>query len=54
MPIALTTIEELRKLFRAVKHAGTDAKEANASGFTGSKEGYAGDAQTFGCLFLGK
>ncbi len=52
MPVALTTIKELCELFRAVKHARSYSKEPDASGFASAKKGYAGDAQTFGCLFL--
>jgi hypothetical protein len=31
-------------MFGAVKHAGADAKELNAPGFTGAKKGDASDA----------
>jgi len=54
MPVALATFEELGELLRAVEYARPDAKETDAPGFTGAKECYAGDAQTLGCLFLGK
>jgi len=30
-------------MFLAVKDAGANSKESDAPGFTGSKEGYAGD-----------
>jgi hypothetical protein len=44
MTVALTRSQELGQMLGAVKHAGPDAKETDAPGFTGSKEGYAGDA----------
>ena len=54
MPVALTTVEELSELLGALEYAGPDAKETDAPGFTGSKEGYAGNVQTLGYLFLRK
>ena len=52
--VALARLQKLVKLFRAIEHASPDAKEANTSGFTGAKKGYAGDAQTLRCLLLRK
>ena len=54
MPVALTILEELGELLGAVQDSSPYAKESDASGFTGSEESDAGDAQTLGCLFLGK
>jgi len=52
--VSLASIQEVSQVLGAVKHAGPDAKESDAPGFTGSKEGYAGDAQSLGRLFLRK
>jgi len=54
MAVALTTLKKLCELLGAVQDAGPNSKESNTPGFTGAKEGYAGYAQTLGCLFLGK
>jgi len=43
-PVSLASIQEVGEMLRAVKHAGPDAKEPNASGFTGAKEGDASNA----------
>jgi hypothetical protein len=43
-PIALASIQELAQMFCAVEHTRADAKEPDASGFTGAKKGDAGDA----------
>ena len=42
--IALAVVQELSQMFRAVENSGADAKEPDASGFTGSKKGDASDA----------
>jgi len=53
-PVSLARIQEVSQMLRTVEHAGADAKESDPPGFTGSKEGDAGHAQTLGCLFLRK
>jgi hypothetical protein len=37
MPVALTTLEELREMVGAVQNARPDAKESNPSGFAGAE-----------------
>ena len=43
-PVSLASIQEVGQVLGAVEHAGPDAKETDAPGFTGSKKGYAGNA----------
>jgi hypothetical protein len=42
--VAFAVAQELSQMFCAVENAGADAKESNASGFTGAKKGDASDA----------
>ena len=42
--IALTRIQEISQVFYTVENSGSDTKETDAPGFTGSKEGDEGDA----------
>jgi len=53
-PVALASVQELSELLGAVKNAGSNTEESYASGFTGPKEGYTGDTQALGRLFLRK
>jgi hypothetical protein len=41
--VPLASIQEVSQVLRAVQHAGSDSKEANAPGFTGAKKGDASD-----------
>jgi len=42
--VTLARRKKLRQVFRTVEHASSDAKEPDASGFAGAKEGDASDA----------